>query len=70
MLGFVIPGIPTNVNFVLTLVVLEGPHQMITCQGIFSLRDVDPFLAQDVVFNLTSNITVRIRDTFVFKMKA
>lgn len=56
--GFIIPGIATNVNLVLTLVNIEGQHHVIAGQASFSLRDVDAFKAQDIIFSLTTNISV------------
>ena len=58
--GFIIPGMPTNVNFVLTLVGLEAQHHMIIGQATFSLRDVNPYISQDINFSLTGNIVVCI----------
>lgn len=64
-LGFIIPGIATNVNLVLTLVTLEAQHQILG-QACLSLRDLDPYVAQDITFSLTGNIVVskcRLRTT-------
>jgi hypothetical protein len=54
--GFIIPGIATSVNFVLTLVTLEGQHHLIVGQASFSLRDVDPYQVQEITFTLSGNI--------------
>lgn len=58
--GFIIPGMATTVNLVLTLVVVEGQNHLIVGQASFSLRDVDAFKPQDITFTLSGNIPVHI----------
>jgi hypothetical protein len=59
IVGILIPGMATNINFILTLVTLDQQHHFISAQASMSLRDINPYVQQEIVFTLTPNITVR-----------